>query len=309
MRADAGHVSAPRGGAAGARWTGECLGDVQPPAGLDAVGVQVEVGRVTALGDQQAEVEGVSGDALRGVLGSVDPRRAVGRGQFDAERLGGRGDPVQRVGEVAGADAEADDVPQPGGRLPRGAECVGDVLAVCPGLHDPGRGHAGDADRRPVPGEPAAWRLCGQRQEQFGAAGAPVGEQFTGLLRGARLGARVDEAVRVGRGRRLCLAVEGVLVAGREQGAPVGPGQVGDLVGDGPAGGGRGACPQAGGDVGARCDEQGVQVVAFGPKVLQDAVHDVGHDSESDSEAENKQACLPSFRPCLRGGARAGCRP
>ena len=61
------------GRSAGAGGAGEGLGDVEPVVGLVALGVDVEVVAVGALGDEDREVPGGPGDALGGVLGTVRP--------------------------------------------------------------------------------------------------------------------------------------------------------------------------------------------------------------------------------------------
>ena len=88
--------------------------------------------RLTPLGGEQAEVQRRPGDPLRRVGRAPRPDLAVRPGQLDAERLGRRGQLPDQVGEVAGADADVRDVPDPGGRLAAHAERVGDVLARAP---------------------------------------------------------------------------------------------------------------------------------------------------------------------------------
>ena len=116
------------------------------------------------------------------------------------------------------------------------AQRVGDVEAVRPGLHQPGGGHRRRAHRRAEPRQPGA---VGQRRElprpapsgparQRSSSRSGVGPRrrraaassTSGGQRRAGLGDRAGEAVGVGRGEQRLL---------------VGPREVGDLVGDGPA--------------------------------------------------------------------------
>lgn len=252
-----------------------------------------------ALGDEEAEVEGRSGDLLGGTLGAVRPQLAVGGGEFDAEGFGGRRDPPYEEGVVAGPVADPGDVPQPGGRRAYGPEGVGDVLAVRPGLHQPGGGHGGGAHRRPVPGEPDPGRDRAQGLLELLAAGPPAGEEFGGRQLRALLRALVDEAVGGGEGL-LGLGGEGVGVGGGEEGGPVGPGEVGDLMGDRPAGrGGRRGPP-----ILAQLSDETVEFFTLVTQVVEDD-DGVGHgalpsgDGRSRAFAEehasgtrNNQACL-----------------
>src|SRR5690349_16776889 len=100
------------GFASSARWPGEGLGDVEPFLGIATVRDQAEVGAVPALGDEQAEVERRAGDRLRRAL-APDPDRAVGGGEFDPERFGGRPSIAYQVGEVARAHPDVGHMAQP----------------------------------------------------------------------------------------------------------------------------------------------------------------------------------------------------
>jgi hypothetical protein len=164
--------------------------------------VHGEVGAVGPLGDQQAEVEGGSGDALGCVFGAVRPyvvapvvapRR---RHELDAELLLRHAQPPYGEGEVTRPDADTDDVAEPGGGGAYDAERVGDVLPVGPGFHDPPGGHGGGGHRRPEPAEARAGRCRSQRDLQDRPAVTPAGQEFGGRESGVLLGAHVDEGVR-----------------------------------------------------------------------------------------------------------------
>ena len=227
----------PRAAGAAARpgRAGEGLGDVQPAVGVGAVGLQREVGAVRPLGDQQAEVERRPGDALRGVLGAPGPRSPSGRRELHPERLGRRRQPVRGVGEVAGADAECGDVPQPrrwpagGGRARR---------------RRPGRApRSPSAGRWPSRRRSSAARTRAARARRAAAASAAASSSRPARQRassspgrgGARSRGLVDERVepRKRPARRRPAKPSGSV--SREQRLLVGPGEVRDLVGDGPA--------------------------------------------------------------------------
>lgn len=116
---------------------------------------------------------------------------------------------------------------------------------------------------------------------------------------GAFVGALVDEGVGGGE----CFGDfvgEGVGVGDGEEGGPVGPGEVGDLVGDRPAGGGGVAGPVGVVEVG----DELVEFLALVVQVVDDGGHGrrVGHGAlprdtavcgwEHGSVRRNKQACL-----------------
>ena len=148
------HAPAPDVGtarAARSRRPGEGLRDVQPLVGVGAGRREGKVVAMTALGDQQAEVERGTGHVLGGVLRPPGPQLARRSDQLHAERLGRRRAVADEVGEVAGAHADVGDVPQPIARARGDAERVGDVLPVGPRLHEPGRAHGRRAHRRPEP--------------------------------------------------------------------------------------------------------------------------------------------------------------
>ena len=110
-------------------------------------------------------------------------------GAASSTRIGVVGDlsPVHDVAVGPGADPDVRDVPQPGRRLPRHAEGVGDVLAVRPRLHDPRGERRRRAHRRPVPGHPQRRVEPAERREQPGPGVVEPGQHLrrrTG--RGAR---------------------------------------------------------------------------------------------------------------------------
>ena len=95
--------------------------------------------QVDPLGDQQGELDGVTGDPLGRLLRSPGPDLATRAGELDPE-VGPRGrQAVHGERVVAGPDAEVGDVAHPGGRPAGHAQRVGDVEPVGPGLHDPRR--------------------------------------------------------------------------------------------------------------------------------------------------------------------------
>jgi hypothetical protein len=282
---------APRRGfpgvAPGAGRAREGLGDVQPAVGVRADGGQGEVGAVGALGDEQAEIDRGAGDPLRGVLGTMGPQLARGGADLDAELVLRRGQSPYREGEVPGPHTDADHMPEPVGGCAPHTQGVGHVLAVGPGLHEPAGGHGGGRHGRPEPGEPGVPRgRLPQGVVQLPPAVPPAGEQFGGAEPDAFLGAVVHE----GAGRRERLLgelLEGRLVAHGEQGGPVGPVQMGDLVGDAPARSGRRACPLALGQLG----HEQVEFPAFLTQVVEDGRR-IGHGQEHGSGGRNNQACL-----------------
>jgi hypothetical protein len=89
---------------------------------------------------------------------------------------------------------------------------------------------------------------------------APVGQETFGWKRSKLLGAGIDESRRIlgGLGQHRS---ESGLVGHRGQRDPIGPQQVGDLMGDRPSWRGCGIAPPIGRQVG----NQRVQVVAFRP--------------------------------------------
>ena len=117
---------------------------------------QPRVGQVPPLGHHQAEVQRRAGDPVRRAGRPPGPRTGVRRGQLDPDRGHRHRPAVQLKGKAEGTDAQVGDVPQPAGGLAHRAERVRDVLAVRPGLHQPGGHRAGRAHVRPVPGQPVA---------------------------------------------------------------------------------------------------------------------------------------------------------
>ncbi len=240
-----------------------------------------------ALGDEEAEVEGGAGDALRRGFGAVGPRSAGGCRQFDAELLGGRGEAVDGVGEVAGPHPDADHMPEPVRGCAHHTERVGDVLAVGPGLHEAAGGHGGGRHGWTKPGKARAGGCRAQGLLECGAPLPPSGEQLGGSEPGALVGALVHE----GAGRRerlLGQLTEAALIRDGEQRGPVRPVQMGDLMGDGPAR--RGGAPrplllaQPGGDA--------VELVAFLTQVVEDGRR-LGHGASMAAETETiKRACM-----------------
>ena len=104
--------------------------------------------------------------------------------------------------------------------------------AVRPGLHDPGGGHRGGRHPGAEPGQFLAGRDGGERVGQRRPAGPPAGSSSAG---GARNSSAPSSTSRVGSGARGHAARERLGVGGGEQRDVVGPGEVGDLVRDGPA--------------------------------------------------------------------------
>ncbi len=160
------------------------------------------------------------------------PRPTVRRNQLHPELLGGRRDLVDAVREVPRTHPTARCV-RAVRRLPPHTERRGDVAAVRPCLHQPRGRHRGRTHRRPVPRQLGAGRNVSQDLREPRTALAPVGQQFPGRTLRLGLGTLVHEAVRV-LPRLGELGGEGVLVGGRQQRGPVGPGEMADLVCDGP---------------------------------------------------------------------------
>ncbi|CAM5380925.1 hypothetical protein SBADM41S_01344 [Streptomyces badius] len=268
-----------------------------------------------ALGDQKAEVEERAGDALAGAFGAVRDHFAARRVEFDAELLLGRGDPAYRVGVVPGPDADPGHMPEPGGRGPGHAQGVGDVLAVGPGLHEPGARHGRDAHRRPVPGDPGAVRGVAKDLVEPGPALPPADEQGVRGMGGDQgVGRLVDEGVGGGQGLGHLVA-EPVRLGGRQHRDLVGPAEMGDLVGDGPPlRRGRSAPAR-----GIQLPDQFVEFIALFAQIV-DHGYDSGHvrplgtgcgAQEHGSAPRNNQARLHDFLPgriLVPGAARPGAR-
>ena len=103
---------------------------------------------------------------------------------------------------------------------------------------------------------------------QARAGEPPVGEQLGRRGRGKFIGARLDEADRVGRSG-FQQSGERRLVGDRRQRGAVGPQQVPDLVRDGPTLSGRRRGPAI---LGKRRDQR-IELVAFGAQVGHDLLH------------------------------------
>ncbi len=248
-----------------------------------------------ALGDQEAEVEGGASDALGGALVAVRPHLTGGRGQFHPELLGRRGQSVHPEGEVARPHPEPGHMPEPVGGWAHHTQGVGDVQPVGPGLHQPGRGHGGGGHGRAVPGETGTGRCAAQGPVEGGTPVAPGRQQLGGREYGALLRSLVHE--RAGCGERLLdQRLEGAGVGDRQQGRAVGPGEVRDLVGDGPAGRGGGQGPP----LRAQLGHELVEFTALGTQVVDDGRR-VGHGGSMAAGPETiKRACM-NWRPA---GAR-----
>ena len=167
-----------------------------------------------------------------------------GRGQLDPELLGRRLEPVHREGEVAGADAEVGDVPDPVGRLGRRRRAPRSTSSACAQVSmnravaiEAGR-HRRAEPRHLLPVGQAAQRR-GERRRGRAASGraAPAGGSRGDLERGG-----VDVARRVVDRRQHQRRPRPALSVARGERRLVGPEQVGDLGGDVPAGGRGRAC-------------------------------------------------------------------
>ena len=175
-----GHPNCP-GFAALPRQPGEGLDDPEPLLGVRAFRPYGEVVAVPALGRQQAEVERRSGHPLRGVLRAPGPGVAVRAGEFHVERVGRRGAVVQQVGEVARANGEVGDVPQPVARLAGGRRARRTRPARAPRSPSTGRspsrsdssaGRTRAPSRRPGPSSVHRRARCGSRASTAGAGRA-----------------------------------------------------------------------------------------------------------------------------------------
>src|SRR6266568_3133756 len=113
---------------------------------------QAEVVAVPALGDQQAEVQRRAAYKVVRLGRTPRPCGAIRAGELDPDRGLRQGFAVHGVAERAGTDADVRHVAQPVRGLTGDAESICDVLAVRPGLHDPGgqrrRGAHGRAEPR-----------------------------------------------------------------------------------------------------------------------------------------------------------------
>ena len=224
---------------------GEGLRDGHPLPRGGAGDDQPGVGAVPPLGDHQAEIEGGAADPVGGVPRPPGPRAAVGRRELDPD---GGVRPWQAVHGVAVGQAghpEMRDVPQPAGRRTLDVQGVGDVLAVRPGLHQPGRDRGRGAHVQPVPGQPGGGIGVRVARQEV-PAGAPEPAQQVRGAEVAVLGGDLVGEVAAPAGQRLGVAAEQVRVTDRQQGRLVEVGQVADLIGDGPAHRGRGELPLAG---------------------------------------------------------------
>ena len=220
--------------------------------------------------------------------------------------VGRRGAVVEQVGEVAGADGEVRDVPQPVARLAVDAERVEHVLPVRPGLHQPGGRHRGRTHRRAVPEHLLAGRDLLQRLGELGARLAPVRQELVGWQRGGLGRALVHVAGRVG-GGLLQRGLEALGIGGGQVRRLVGPGQVGDLMRDRPALGRRRRRPRLGGQP----TDEPVQLRALGPQIgqhfvqLHAALPRRGRAAEPGTPAKKNQVCLFSPGRNGRGSAAA----
>jgi hypothetical protein len=133
-------------------------------------------------------------------------------------------------------------------------EAVDHVLAVGPGLHQPGRGEGPDRHRGPVPGHPGVVGHCCERLEHGRSPGPPGGQQLGAGRRAAELLGPRREGRQVTE-RDLEVGGEAGGVRRRAAGLLVVVGKVPDLVTDPPARRRRGHVP--GGVVEA--DDHGVE--------------------------------------------------
>ncbi len=116
-------------GPAGTGWPGEGLCDRQPLAGHRPFRRDGRVVPVSALGDQQTEVERRAGHPVSGAGWPSGPHR-TGRGdELDPDRLGRRQQLVRCVAECAGCDADMRDVPEPVRRIALSTDGVRDPSA------------------------------------------------------------------------------------------------------------------------------------------------------------------------------------
>jgi hypothetical protein len=165
----------------------------------------------------QAEIEDGAGDAVGGVRRAPGPPAAAGRGQVDQDGLGGHGQAVHGVAVGQGTDTDMRDVPQAAGRRAIEAQGAGDVLAVGPRLHQPGRDRRRGAHGWSVPGQ-ARGRVAPGVAGHEGLAGVPVPAE---QLRGAEVAMLRSDPVRevvARRGQGRGQAAEPVL-AGQVAGA------------------------------------------------------------------------------------------
>src|SRR5579859_462207 len=164
--------------AASTRRPRERLGNRQPLRGNLPFGADRRVRSMPALRDEQAEVERGPGHAVRRVTGTPCPHLAVGSREFDPDGFGGYLEPVHREAVWQRPDAYVRDVPKSAGRLADLSEGVGDVLAVCPGLHYP-RGQRGRrTHRRAEPRQPEGGVELGEDLDQPAARGIEPGKQL-----------------------------------------------------------------------------------------------------------------------------------
>ncbi len=93
---------------------------------------------MAALRDEQAEVQRGPGDPVGGVSRAPGPQLAGRRTQLDPDWLCRHRQPVRDIAEWPRADADMRDVPEPVRLRAPHSDGIGDVLAVRPGLHQPG---------------------------------------------------------------------------------------------------------------------------------------------------------------------------
>jgi len=106
------------------------------------------------------------------------PRRTVGGFDDHCHRVARIAHSVHSEGEAPRCVPEVADMSQPVGirRVQRGADRVPDVDAVGPRFHDPCGHEAGQAHRRPVPGDPRRTFRCCRRAASGGVEGSPGGK-------------------------------------------------------------------------------------------------------------------------------------
>ena len=119
-----------------------------------------------------------AGDQVGGIGRTPGPCFAGWPGQLHPNWSGRWREAVRGEAVRASPDADVGDMAEPGSRLADYAHCIGNVLAVCPGLHQP-RGERGrDTHGRPVPGHPLSRVQAGKHRQEPGARpGEPVSQR------------------------------------------------------------------------------------------------------------------------------------
>ena len=250
---------------------GECLGDTHPFFGRCSGDTQRSVGHMAALGNGQTEVEGGAGHHV-GVTGLVVPRPTISRWASEFHSDGGVGGSavVGGIGERSGSHPDVGYMLEAIRRCTYDCECVGHVLTVSPGLHEPSGGEREGSHRWAIPRESSLGVKLAERIGHGGPCGSKPVEQL-GWGHGSTLGDAQTVDALGEHGARAFL--EPVFVCGRQQPGPIEECEVAHLVSHRPSLGRGGLVP-----VGRREGlEDGEQISRLRLQVIANRIHARSH--------------------------------